>query len=48
MNGTQETVWHKKRIAHSEGNLNRTWYVPGFGLYGDTRLGGTFNVIIDI
>ena len=39
---------YKKRIAHSEGNLNRTWYVPGFGLYGDTRLGGTFNVIIDI
>ena len=39
---------YKKRISHSEGNLNRTWYVPGFGLYGDTRLGGTFNVIIDI
>jgi len=39
---------YKRRIAHSEGDLEKTWYVPGFGLYGDTRLGGTFNVIIDI
>lgn len=39
---------YKRRIAHSEGQLERTWYVPGFGKYGDTRLGGTFNVIIDI
>ena len=49
--GPQHLGWsfrYKRRIAHSEGNLERTWYVPGFGLYGDTRLGGTFNVIVDI
>lgn len=43
------SVRYKRRIAHSEdGDFGRTWYVPGFGIYGDTRLGGTFNVIIDI
>lgn len=40
---------YKRRVAHSEGGgLTKTWYVPGYGIYGDTRLGGTFNVIIDI
>ena len=43
------SVRYKRRIAHSEeGNFGNTWYVPGYGMYGDTRLGGTFNVIIDI
>lgn len=42
------SVRYKRRIAHSEGDFGDTWYVPGFGKYGDTRLGGTFNVIIDI
>ena len=40
---------YKRRIAHKEeGDFGNTWYVPGFGIFGDTRLGGTFNVIIDI
>ena len=40
---------YKRRIVHSEeGEFGNTWYVPGFGIFGDTRLGGTFNVIIDI
>ena len=40
---------YKRRVHHSEeGEFGNTWYVPGFGIYGDTRLGGTFNVIIDI
>jgi len=42
------SVRYKRRIAHKEGTIGRTWYVPGFGLESDTRLGGTFNVIIDI
>jgi len=42
------SVRYKRRIAHKEGVIGRSWYVPGFGLDGDTRLGGTFNVIIDI
>jgi hypothetical protein len=41
-------VRYKQRLAHSEeANLEKTWYVPGFGGYDD-KLGGTFNVIIDI
>ena len=43
------SVRYKRLISHSEdGNFGNTWYVPGYGIYGDTRLGGTFNVIIDI
>ena len=42
------SVRYKRRIAHNDGILGRTWYVPGYGIYGDSRLGGTFNVIIDI
>lgn len=38
----------KRRIAHNDGTTGNTWYVPGYGNNGDTRLGGTFNVIIDI
>lgn len=42
------SVRYKQRIAHSEeAPLEKTWYVPGFGTY-DNKLGGTFNVIIDI
>lgn len=39
---------YKRRIAHKDSSIGSTWYVPGYGIYGDTRLGATFNVIIDI
>lgn len=39
---------YKRRIAHKDTSIGNTWYVPGFGIYGDTRLGATFNVAIDI
>jgi len=42
------SVRYKRRIAHKDGIMGRTWYVPGYGLEEDTRLDGTFNVIIDI
>lgn len=42
------TARYKRRIGGSDGSIGRTWYVPGYGTYGDTRLGGTFNIIIDI
>ena len=42
------SVRYKQRRAHSEeGDWGKPWYVPGFGTY-DTKIGGTFNVIIDI
>ena len=56
--GADATIWgplhlgwsvrYKRRIAHNDGTIGSTWYVPGYGLDDDTRLGGTFNVIIDI
>ena len=42
------TVRYKKRIAHDDGFLGNTWYVPGFGRQGSTRLGGTFNIIFEL
>lgn len=42
------TFRYKRRITHKDTSIGRTWYVPGFGIAGDTRLGVNFNVIIDI
>lgn len=42
------SVRYRRRIAHDDGSLGNVWYVPGFGKAGSTRLGGTFNIIIDI
>lgn len=41
-------VRYKRRIAHKDSSIGNTWYIPGFGKYGDTRLGANFNVTIDI
>lgn len=42
------SVRYKRRLAHDEGILDKTWYVPGYGTWDSSALGGTFNVIIDI
>lgn len=42
------SVRYKRRLAHQDGVMGKTWYVPGYGTWGDTRLGGSFNVMIDI
>lgn len=39
---------YRRRLAHNDGDAGNTWYIPGFGKQGGTRLGGTFNVIIEI
>lgn len=41
-------VRYKRRIAHKDSSAGNTWYIPGFGKYGDTRLGANFNITIDI
>lgn len=38
---------YKRRLTHDEGDLGNTWYVPGFGKQGSTRLGGTFDIIVE-
>lgn len=39
---------YKRRLFYDEGYVGRTWYVPGYGKQGNARLGGTFNVIIEL
>jgi hypothetical protein len=39
---------YKFRLAHDDGKMGKTWYVPGFGMQDTSSLGATFNVIIDI
>jgi hypothetical protein len=39
---------YKRRIHYDNGSLGNVWYVPGYGKQGSTRLGGTFNIIIEI
>ena len=42
------SVRYKRRLFHNDGILGKTWYVPGYGIWDDTVLGGSFNVMIDI
>lgn len=42
------SVRYRRRIAHSDGTMGGTWYVPGYGKQGSTRISGTFNVIFEI
>lgn len=42
------SVRYRRRLLHDDGNYGNCWYVPGFGKQGGTRLGGTFNVTIEI
>lgn len=39
---------YRRRIAHNDGTMGGTWYVPGYGKQGGSRMGGTFNVIFEI
>lgn len=39
---------YRRRLMHDDGTAGNTWYVPGFGKQGGTRLGGTFNVIFEL
>ena len=41
-------VRYKRRLAHKDCSAGKAWNVPGYGKWGDTRLGANFNVIIDI
>lgn len=39
---------YKRLLIHNDGSIGSTWYVPGYGKQGGTRLGGTFNVSIEL
>lgn len=42
------SVRYRRRLFHNDGDMGKTWYVPGYGKQGSSRLGGTFNVIIEL
>ena len=42
------SVRYKQRVKHDDGSIGKTWYVPGYGTWDSSELGGTFNFIIDI
>lgn len=42
------SVRYRRRITHDDGKIGKTWYVPGYGKQGGSRLGGTFNIIFEI
>ena len=39
---------YKRRLFHNDGDAGNTWYVPGYGKQGNMRLGGTFNITIEL
>lgn len=39
---------YKRRLAKKDGEIGNSYYVPGFGKQGGSRLGGTFNVTLEI
>ncbi len=41
-------IRYKRRLSHKDTSAGEAWYVPGYGVNGDTRIGANFNVIIDI
>lgn len=39
---------YRRRLFHDDGEMGNTWYVPGYGKQGSSRLGGTFNLIFEL
>ena len=42
------SVRYRRRLIYDAGSTGNVWYVPGYGESSKTRIGGTFNVGIDI
>lgn len=42
------TIRYKRRIAHQDGEIGNTWYVPGFGINDSDNFSANFNIIFDI
>lgn len=41
------TARYQRRLVHNDGSLGNTWYVPGFGKQGGSRIGGTFELMLE-
>lgn len=42
------SIRYRQRLAHNDGQMGKTWYVPGYGTQNNSKLGATFNITIDI
>lgn len=42
------SVRYKLRLYHTHADIGEPWYVPGFGRSGNSRLGGEFNIIMEL
>ena len=42
------SIRYRQRISYDCGTLGECWYVPGYGKAGTSRIGGIFNITIDI
>lgn len=42
------SVRYYRRLSYDNGDLDNVWYVPGFGKQGSTRIGGTFDIIVEL
>lgn len=42
------SVRYKRRLFHTHGDIGEAWYVPGYGKSGNSRLGGEFNITIEL
>lgn len=42
------SVRYKRRLFHNDGDLGNAWHIPGFGIQGSSRFGGTFNVTFEL
>ena len=41
------SVRYKRKLAVKDPAIGKAWYIPGYGRYDD-RIGGTFNIIIEL
>lgn len=42
------SVRYKTKLSYTKNDAGNPWYVPGFGKYKGSPLGGTFNVIVEL
>lgn len=42
------SIRYRRRVMHDEGDIGRSWYVPGYGRSGNSRIGGTFNITLEL
>ena len=42
------SVRYKRRLYHSHDEIGEPWFIPGYGRNGNSRLGGEYNLIVEL